>query len=149
VHAITDTSQSASPRPESRRGSPRSIRHRTEHLTGISRVLYGIEHYTSLAGVAAGIVVVFLCLIVVGAILGFPPGWLTAFEVSISTLTLVFVVSIQHTQAREQIATQRKLDELLHAAPGASDDLIMLEEAPAGVIQDVEAGQRDARDRSA
>jgi low affinity Fe/Cu permease len=143
-----EASPETSPRPKPRRGSPRSIRHRTAHLTGISRVLYRIEHYISLAGIAAGIVAAFLCLIVVGAILGFPSGWLTAFEVSISTLTLVFVVSIQHTQTREQIATQRKLDELLRAQPGASDDLMLLEEAPAGVIQDVEADQRDARERS-
>ena len=40
---------------------------------------------------------------------------------------MVFV--IQHTQARAQEATQRKLDEILRASPEADNSLITLEEA--------------------
>ena len=40
---------------------------------------------------------------------------------------------IQHTQAREQAATQRKLDEILQALPGADNSLLMLEHASLGV----------------
>jgi low affinity Fe/Cu permease len=36
---------------------------------------------------------------------------------------------IQHTQAREQAATQRKLDEILQALPEAGNSLLMLENA--------------------
>jgi low affinity Fe/Cu permease len=39
------------------------------------------------------------------------------------------VFAIQHTQSREQLVTQRKLDELLRAQPGADDRLIAAEEA--------------------
>ena len=39
----------------------------------------------------------------------------------------VFV--IQHTQARQQAATQRKLDEILQAMPGADNSLLTLEHA--------------------
>ena len=102
-----------------------------------------------MATVAITTVGAFILLIVVGWATGFPSGWLAAFEVSISTLTLIFVVAIQHTQAREQIATQRKLDELLRALPGASESLMMLEEAPAGVLQEVEDDQRDVQRRAA
>jgi low affinity Fe/Cu permease len=52
------------------------------------------------------------------------------------------VFTIQHTQTREQAATQRKLDELLRAMPGAAESLMMLEEAPEAFIRDVEEGQR-------
>lgn len=45
---------------------------------------------------------------------------------------------------REQTATQRKLDELLRALPGASSGLMMLEQAPDDVLQGVEAHQRSS-----
>jgi len=50
---------------------------------------------------------------------------------------------IQHTQSREQAATQRKLDELLRALPGAESGLIMLEEASEEAMNEVEEEQRD------
>lgn len=68
---------------------------------------------------------------------------MAAFEVSVSTVTLVMVFAIQHTQGREQAATQRKLDELMPALPGADDSLMMLEEASREVMLDVEEEQRD------
>ena len=43
------------------------------------------------------------------------------------TLTMVFV--IQHTQARHQRATQRKLDEILLTMPGTDNALVTLEHA--------------------
>jgi low affinity Fe/Cu permease len=39
------------------------------------------------------------------------------------------VFFIQHTQARQQAATQRKLDEILQAMPGADNTLLTLEHA--------------------
>jgi low affinity Fe/Cu permease len=58
-------------------------------------------------------------------------------------LAMVFV--IQHTQSREQAATQRKLDELLRALPEAESDFIMLEEASEETMNEVEQGQRDLK----
>jgi len=63
----------------------------------------------------------------------------------VSTVTLIMVFAIQHTQAREQAATQRKLDELLRALPGAAESLMMLEEAPDHFIREVEEDQRAVR----
>ena len=59
-------------------------------------------------------------LVVVASIvaLGFPNRLVDAFEVAATAITLVMVFSIQHTQGREQAATQRKLDELIRATPG-------------------------------
>ena len=81
----------------------------------------------------------------IGIALGFSNGWIIAFESGTSTVTLAMVFVIQHTQSREQAATQRKLDELLRAMPEAQTGLIMLEEASEQTMKDVEEGQRDLK----
>ncbi len=129
-------------------GRQRRIVHRTAQLPATSRFLYWIEHYSSLPSVALVITTAMICLVAAGAVLGFPSGWVAAFEVSVSAVTLVMVVAIQHTQGREQAATQRKLDELIRALPGADQSLMMLEEAPQAVMLDVEEEQRDLRSAS-
>jgi len=121
----------------------RRIAHRTEQLSATSSFLYRIEHYSTLPGVALTVIVTMVCLVAAGAALGFPSGWVAAFEVAVSAVTLVMVFAIQHTQGREQAATQRKLDELLRALPGADESLMMLEEAPQEVLREVEEDQRD------
>lgn len=47
---------------------------------------------------------------------GFPGRWETVFQTLVAALTLAMVFVIQHTQARQQAATQRKLDEILPTA---------------------------------
>lgn len=123
----------------------RRIRHRTRQLKLMSRALYRIEHYSSLAGLALAVPILCVCLAATTVGLGFPTHWVAAFEVAVSTITLIMVFAIQHTQAREQAATQRKLDELLRALPGAAASLMMLEEAPDQFIREVEEDQRAVR----
>jgi low affinity Fe/Cu permease len=60
---------------------------------------------------------------------GFPTTWETAFEFAAAAITVVMVFVIQHTQSRQQVATQLKLDELIRAAPRADDLLIHIESA--------------------
>jgi low affinity Fe/Cu permease len=126
----------------------RRIIHRTAQLPWSSRILYRAEHYSSLPAVAVVIIVGIVCVVAVGAVLHFPTRWVDGFEVTSSAITLTMVLAIQHTQGREQAATQRKLDELLRALPGAAESLMMLEEAPREVMMDVEQSQRDARSES-
>lgn len=128
--------------------SSRRIVPRTANLPRSSRVLYRLEHYSSLPSVALAIVFALVVLVATGAALGFPSGWVAGFEVGTSAITLMMVFSIQHTQGREQLATQRKLDELLRAIPGAADELMMLEEASREAMLDIEEGQREARSES-
>jgi low affinity Fe/Cu permease len=128
--------------------APRRITHRTAQLPWSSRILYRAEHYSSLPGVAIGIIFILLCVVAVGAALRFPTRWVDCVEVSASAITLAMVFAIQHTQGREQAATQRKLDELLRALPGAAESLMMLEEAPKEFMLDVEQSQRDSRSES-
>ncbi len=84
--------------------------------------------------------------LVVEAALGFPAGWIAGFEVGTSFITLMMVLVIQHTQGREQTATQGKLDELLRALPGAESGLMMLEEASEDTMRDVEKDQRESKE---
>jgi len=126
----------------------RHITRRTSQLPMVSKVLYRIDHYASLPVVDVSVVVLLVSLLVLGAVLGFPTAWVVGFEVSVSALTLLMVFTIQHTQSREQAATQRKLDELLRALPGAAESLMMLEEAPKEFILEVEEEQREVRSES-
>ncbi len=81
-----------------------------------------------------------------GASAGFSTGWETGFGAGTSVVTLLMVFVIQHTQSREQAATQRKLDELLRALPDAEPALMMLEEAPEHELREVENVQRRFKD---
>jgi low affinity Fe/Cu permease len=118
---------------------------RVEQRTVGSRWLYRADHYSSLPIVAMAVGVLLAAAFVVGAVLGFPDGWVVAFESATSAVTLAMVFVIQHTQSREQAATQRKLDELLRALPEARTGLIMLEEASEETMKEVEEGQRDLK----
>lgn len=68
--------------------------------------------------------------LVVGAVVRFPTWWQVTIYATSSSITLIMVFAIQHTQARQQSATQRKLDEILRALPAADRALIAAEEAP-------------------
>ena len=115
---------------------------RTQKLSLTARVLYRIDHYSSLPGTAIIAGLAMAAGIVVGVFLGFSTGWESGFSIGMAVITLMMVFVIQHTQGREQIATQRKLDELLRALPEAESGLMMLEEASEDEMRDVEMGQR-------
>ncbi len=105
-----------------------------------SRVLHQLgqaSQSTAASTAAALISVVFL----LGALLS-PRAtpWLTAFEALAAAVTLVMVFALQHTQARQQAALQRKLDEILRVLPGADPRLLHLETAAEDELHAV--GQR-------
>jgi low affinity Fe/Cu permease len=118
---------------------------RVEQRSPGSRWLYRVDHYSSLPIVAIAVGLLLVSAFIVGIALGFPDGWIVAFESATSAVTLGMVFVIQHTQSREQAATQRKLDELLRALPEAQTGLIMLEEASEETMKEVEEGQRDLK----
>jgi low affinity Fe/Cu permease len=100
-----------------------------------SRVLHRLGELTSHAGaglVAGGVGIGWL---LVGVIIDFPGWWENALYVASSLTTLIMVFAVQHTQARQAAATQRKLDELLRAVPTADNHLIALEEVPEQQLQ--------------
>ena len=67
--------------------------------------------------------------ILVGVIAGFPSWWQITLYSAASSVTVVMVFAIQHTQRREQLVIQRKLDELVRAQPGADDRVVAAESA--------------------
>jgi low affinity Fe/Cu permease len=63
----------------------------------------------------------------------------------VAALTLAMVFVIQHTQARQQAATQRKLDEILQALPGADNSLLALEHASDDELRAAGESHREIR----
>jgi low affinity Fe/Cu permease len=76
---------------------------------------------------------------------GFPGLGERVFQTLVAALTLAMVFVIQHTQAREQAATQRKLDEILQALPGADNSLLMLEHASEDELRASHDSHREIR----
>jgi len=79
------------------------------------------------------------------AAFGFPPRLEAVFQTLAAATTLAMVFVIQHTQARAQAATQRKLDEILRASPEADNTMITLEEAPDNELRAATDAHRDVR----
>jgi low affinity Fe/Cu permease len=100
-----------------------------------SRALHRVGEVTAHAGAGLIAAAAVLAWLVVGLAQGFPDWWETVLYATSSSVTLVMVFAIQHTQTRQQSATQRKLDELLRAQPAADDSLIAVEEATDGELQ--------------
>jgi low affinity Fe/Cu permease len=88
---------------------------------------------------AAGVV----GLVVAGALValvvaGFPDSWTLVFSTVASAITLVMVFVVEHTQRREQAATQLKLDELIQALPDADDRYARVQIADDEEVEELE-----------
>ncbi|MGH3291779.1 MAG: low affinity iron permease family protein [Trebonia sp.] len=94
-----------------------------------SLLLSSADRYASRPAAAIIVVAGAGAWLALSIVAGFPARWETVFETVVSALTLAMVFVIQHTQARHQRATQRKLDEILLAMPGADNSLLTLEHA--------------------
>jgi len=92
-----------------------------------SRLLSRVDRWASRPLTALIILSADLAWVLVSVATGFPGRWETIFQALVASLTLAMVFVIQHTQARQQAATQRKLDEILQALPGADNALLALE----------------------
>jgi low affinity Fe/Cu permease len=74
-----------------------------------------------------------------------PARWETIFQTLVAALGLAMVFVIQHTQARHQRATLRKLDEILLAMPGTDNSLLRLEHASDDELRAAGDQQREIR----
>jgi low affinity Fe/Cu permease len=112
-----------------------------------SRLLYWADEWTSRPVTALVVLAADLAWVLLSLAAGFPGRWETVFQTLVAALTLAMVFVIQHTQARQQAATQRKLDEILQALPGADNALLSLEDASDGELRasgDTHRGIRQA-----
>ena len=95
----------------------------------VSRWLSRVDRYASRPVAVLLVLAAVISWVGVSIAAGFPARWEIVFQTLVAAVTLAMVFVIQHTQARHQRATQRKLDEILHALPGADNSLITLEHA--------------------
>jgi low affinity Fe/Cu permease len=100
------------------------------HRTRSSRTLHRFDDISSHAGAGLAAAAFVLVWLIVGLVWHFPVWWQTVLYSTSASVTLVMVFAIQHTQSRQQLATQRKLDELLRTQPAANEQLIAAEDAP-------------------
>lgn len=113
-----------------------------------SQVLHGLDRLASKSWVAATVVAIDLIWIVFSVSFEFPGRLETVFQTVVAAVTLAIVFVIQHTQAREQAVTQRKLDEILRALPDADNALVTLENASDNTLQQVARRHRDIREEA-
>ena len=99
------------------------------HRQWSSRQLHRLGDVASHAWAGAIVALIVLAWLAYGGASGFPSYWPIVLESATSIVTVFMVFAIQHLQARAQIVTQRKLDELLRAVPRANNKLIAVEEA--------------------
>ncbi len=110
-----------------------------------SRVLHTLDRWAARPTLALGAVSAVVAWVLISAVFGFPDRLETVFTTLAAATTLIMVFVLQHTQARAQAATQRKLDEILRASPAADNSLVTLEEAPDNELKAATAASRDVR----
>ncbi len=93
----------------------------------MSRILHIVGDVTARAGVAALVATAIAAFIGALAIADFPTSWESTFSMAAAAVTLVMVFVIQHTQSRQQVVMQLKLDELILSSPQADDLLVHIE----------------------
>ena len=111
--------------------------------TPLSRVVHAVDGVASRPTTAVVVIVMVVVFGVALAIAGFPETWETAFAAVCAAVTTIMVFTIQHTQTREQAATQLKLDELIRALPDADDRLVHVESGPDDELAELEQRQVD------
>jgi low affinity Fe/Cu permease len=99
-------------------------------LRRISKFLRGFGEATTKATSAVSVALVLLVFLIVLGVEGFPTTWLTTFGAVADIVTLIMLFVIQHTQSRQQLVLQLKLDELIRSNPRADDRVVKLEVAP-------------------
>jgi low affinity Fe/Cu permease len=102
---------------------------RGPHHTWSSHLLHRLGDWSAKAAAGVTVACVLAIWAVVGAVTGFPSWWQVVLYSTTSAVTVVMVFAIQHSQRREQLVVQRKLDELVRAQPGADDRMIAAEAA--------------------
>ena len=117
----------------------------SDHRHVGSRVLHTLDRWATKPTLALSVVAAVVVWVLYSAVFGFPARLENIFQTLAAATTLAMVFVIQHTQARAQAATQRKLDEILLASPEADNTLITLEEAPDNELKAATDAHRDAR----
>ena len=108
-------------------------------------MLHVIDRVAGQPAVAVAVVGADLAWLLYSSLVGFPARLESVFQTLVAALTLAMVFVIQHAQSRQQIATQRKLDEILSALPHADNAMIALEDASDAAMASARSRHRDQR----
>jgi low affinity Fe/Cu permease len=112
----------------------------------LRRLLSQVDRWASRPVTALIVIIADMTWVLLSFATGFPGLGERIFQTLVAALTLAMVFVIQHTQAREQAATQRKLDEILQALPGADNALLMLEHASHDELRATGDSHREIRE---
>jgi low affinity Fe/Cu permease len=116
--------------------------------SAISRRLSSLDRLTSHPLLALVVLTTCAAWLIFSAIVGFRSGPARIFQTIVGAVTLAMVFVIQHTQARQQSATQRKLDEILQALPEADNALLSLEHASDSELRATSDSHQAIRDNA-
>ncbi len=103
------------------------------------------QRLTAAAGSGSAViavVVAFVVWMVIGIATDFPRWWELGATAGVPFLTLLMLVTIQHTQNHDDLATQLKLDELIRASHSATNRMMRVDDASP---QDLDRIQTDFR----
>ena len=122
-------------------GSDRDVTYRPP----TSRALQALHEVTTrpLIAITVGVIVVAFWAVILAT--GFDQDVQLAFATFCSGVTVVMVFVLHHTQQRQQIALQVKLNEIVRALPRADDRLIAVELSSDNELVDVERNQLHQR----
>lgn len=88
------------------------------------------ERISNIAGTSSSFIVAIILVlvwIVSGPLFRFSDTWQLVINTGTTIVTFLMVFLIQNTQNRDALATQLKLDELLHGVQGARTEMINLD----------------------
>ena len=102
-------------------------------------MFHAIDDLTSRAAASAVVLVAVIVVVLLIFVLGVTSELEYAFTAVASGITLVMVFVIQHTQSRQQLALQMKLDELLRALPQADDHFVHIEVGSEAELEELES----------
>lgn len=118
------------------------------HATPGSRWIHRISDATTHSAVSVGVLGAVIVWTAVGGVYDFPEWWANTLYAVSAAVTLVMVFAIQHTQARLELATQRKLDELLRSHPDADNRLIAAEIASDAELAEIAEHHLEEHERA-
>jgi low affinity Fe/Cu permease len=100
-----------------------------------------IDRVTDLLGRPVAVVIAVLSVLawglVAGPLLHFSDRWQTAAQTATAVVTFLMIFCVQHTQSKDDAAMQAKLDELIRVIDSARNELIGIERADHGDIQEL------------
>jgi low affinity Fe/Cu permease len=98
------------------------------HSSKVSRLLHAVDDWTSKAWTAGTLSIASILALVGALTTGLSSPAVTVVAAVVQVVTVILIFAVQHTQARNQKATHRKLDELLAANPATDRRFIRLEQ---------------------